>query len=537
MDVRSSAEGIVSRGKTQAANYFLLLYGSPIEVNMEQIPPELLTKIVIFYRDQTSAGQQRWLEWTATTQVCRRWRTIALEHSALWSEIAIGGPNHLTSWVDAMLERSSAVPIALWARLTSGKSHEEQVARALGHSSGLRSLFFERAHKALPTMESYVRSIPQSAFRSLLDLTLSTYGLDNVLPDGFAANFPPPLQKLMLNRVRLDSWSSTLLGPTLVDLNLEFEGDAGPAVLVLDAFERMVNLEILRLAIPLPDSGDQTRRIELRKLKRFEAGMTMVLGQVGWLLGHLSIPTTAELFIQCEPANEDATDFEKFNLSLQRSWLGDPLNDGLAPKSFQHLAYDFDDYQRCGVLQGWFHYDPSNLMSAHAPMILEVYKDDGKILEAAFPSFPAQDLQYLELETSPGSEDLAALSRAPNLHTIKCNEHNGRRVVNFLTNTPANEVPGVFPSLKHLVFDQQLFASNEDPQSRHTLRVDELTDCLANRKKGGCEIEQVTLEKCLNLFRKGVEEIEGCCSKVTWDGKEEEIEREEEDGYESPESE
>ncbi|KAI0035356.1 hypothetical protein K488DRAFT_43582, partial [Vararia minispora EC-137] len=74
------------------------------------LPEEVLAHIFFFltlsnpffYPSQTTS-------WLAVTYVCRSWRTAALAHPRLWSEIYIG-PR--PEWARLFLERAKAVPLS-----------------------------------------------------------------------------------------------------------------------------------------------------------------------------------------------------------------------------------------------------------------------------------------------------------------------------------------------------------------------------------------------------------------------------------------
>ncbi|KAI0041453.1 hypothetical protein FA95DRAFT_1471938, partial [Auriscalpium vulgare] len=79
-----------------------------------RLPPEILRTIFAF----SSEIDLPWIEngvrirlgWLAVTHVCRRWRVIAVEHTALWTDFSWPlGPG----WTEAFAERARTMPLMI----------------------------------------------------------------------------------------------------------------------------------------------------------------------------------------------------------------------------------------------------------------------------------------------------------------------------------------------------------------------------------------------------------------------------------------
>ncbi|KAH6917602.1 hypothetical protein BKA70DRAFT_1252653 [Coprinopsis sp. MPI-PUGE-AT-0042] len=494
---------------------------------MDRLPPELLAKILMFVRHAYADGSHKPMAWTFVTEVCRFWHEVALGYPVLWSNIAV--ENDCTAWVPIMLERSVEVPLDLdlrrgWTR------NEVRVVEALApHLARVRTF---RVHtnvyvpvgggiKAL--IMGMTRPAPLLEKLTLIESPGHISPPLKILPFDFLAGIAPRLRSLTFITWKLSSWNSPLLGRTLTDLNLSFKDVKPPAIQVLDALERMVNLETLWLRVPLPDcdppSAVQLHKVKLCRLRKLSLS-SVTMGQIVWLLQHVSIPVSATLELHCiVEVSAQPSIFRSFTSALRTSWLEDPLRTTASPPSFKHLDISFGGpLVDPLIIQGWFNYSPENI---HGPSDLNLCIRENRAkasLSTIIDTLSADNVKSLCLSANLAPDELASLTRLQGLESIHCGIANG--FVEYLTSAPTHPNEGSpFPNLKHLSFSGQDFTGEYLGVSRR-LGVDRLVECLARRKEGGREILSVKLVSCFNFFKDDVRKIEGVCREVIWDGQE-----------------
>ncbi|KAI0044450.1 hypothetical protein FA95DRAFT_1597377 [Auriscalpium vulgare] len=79
-----------------------------------RLPPEILRSIFTFCSDIDHPRIEGWrstcIGWLTVTQICRRWRSVALEHPGLWTHVYSSlGP----VWADVFVERALGMPLAV----------------------------------------------------------------------------------------------------------------------------------------------------------------------------------------------------------------------------------------------------------------------------------------------------------------------------------------------------------------------------------------------------------------------------------------
>ncbi|KAH6917601.1 hypothetical protein BKA70DRAFT_1395315, partial [Coprinopsis sp. MPI-PUGE-AT-0042] len=496
-------------------------------LTMDQFPAELLAEIFMLNRYESSFLET--MAWTAVTQVCRRWRDIALAYPTLWSDITIEAP--YTPWIPVMLERSAAVAIDLKIR----EGNQPLIAQAFAHPSGLRTLELSSKYFSLleDKSEDQIISVPTDPAAALEEIVLErsqwlTLGLPRTLPFNFLAGVAPRLRKLVLRGLQLDSWNSPLLGCTMTNLKLDFMGLVVPREgLVLEALDRMVNLETLWLRVPLPGCERPAschRKVKLPKLQELGT-LDVPMEQLAWLLQHISIPVSATLDVHCTlQGNARRPTIHSFTSALRTSWLNDPLETKLLPPSFHHLIIKFECFRngKPMALLGWFKCGPRGNRSF--PQLSLRIEEGGtkESLSTILDAFPLERIMNLDLFADLRPHEITPLARLPALQSVDC--HSARSFVEYLASAPMTPTVTPFPSLKYLLLNGQDF-TGEYLELKDTVSVKRLIQCLSRRKEGGREVLVFGLVSCKNLFSNDVRKIAEICDKVLWDGEERKISR------------
>ena len=136
----------------------------------KRLPPELLALVFLFSQVpglETLAPIRRL---PTVSQVCRRWREVALSSPALWTEIVLDCRKDTSraTWsryIDCMLQRSRECPLKVYIALTQNRhishpsveslishSHRWSVAKICCTSSTIHAI--QRLHRKLPSLHS-----------------------------------------------------------------------------------------------------------------------------------------------------------------------------------------------------------------------------------------------------------------------------------------------------------------------------------------------------------------------------------------------
>ncbi|KAH6873861.1 hypothetical protein BKA70DRAFT_1352021 [Coprinopsis sp. MPI-PUGE-AT-0042] len=505
---------------------------------MDRLPPELVARIFILRRyDDSMTAMLKPMAWTAVTHVCRGWRGIALGYPALWSDITIS--SRTTSWIPVMLERSAGM--ALDVDIGGGRlADREVIAKALSHLARLRTLKQHSTSYAL--ISEQVKALilgltrPAPLLEELALEELSGYNPAplKTLPFDFLAGDTPRLRRLTLTSWKLNSWSSPLLGSTLTDLKLSFNDAVPSAGPVLDALDRMINLESLWFHVPLPDCEpptSQLRKVNLRRLQKLSTH-TVPMEQLAWLMQHMSIPVSATLDLHCTLQGDGTPPIiHSFTSTFSTAWLDDPLETSPSPPSFKHFDISFEYGEKGGAmtLLGHFEYAPRE--NRRFPQLYLRIDEGGTKASLAntFDNFPLENIQYLELYADLTPSEITPLARLQRLEQVHCRF--AHSFVEHLTNSLKSPTEILFPSLKQLSLSGQDF-TGEYLEMRDTLSVEGLIQCLKRRKEDGREVASIKLAFCCNLFKDDVRKIQEVCNEVVWDGQENKKSKADEDEYE-----
>ncbi|KAH8102268.1 hypothetical protein BXZ70DRAFT_931247 [Cristinia sonorae] len=202
------------------------------------LPAEILCLIFLSVRQ---ADGSVW-DIIAISQVCQRWREIALGNSELWTHLTIRhGPFSLT-----LVERAAGRPLHLQEWHTS----EQPPDWLTGWMKRVQTVDLELSHQRMQKFSEY---LALDAWDSLESLSLAVEYDDLAVFTanfGFGGQVPPMLQHLQLRHVGPSFWNGLMFGRNLRTLDLELDKQLMPNFAV---FMRLLNnhptLEILKLTV------------------------------------------------------------------------------------------------------------------------------------------------------------------------------------------------------------------------------------------------------------------------------------------------
>lgn len=264
------------------------------------LPPEILSRVFRFasilwqtYKHSTT--------WTVVTHVCRRWRLVALDHPALWTDIDL---SFSRDWVQAMLIRSKEAPLnILNANINNWSRHLKSLRDVLEHFPRIRTfhLAYSSSAEVIPVLEGL--SSPALQLHSL-SLTSQDHIRANMTPANFLAGGAPRLRKLVLAHCIIP-WESPIYQnlQSLTHLTIQQIPDnrriAGVETLVT-MLATMTALKSLIMTQSLPLFSDMTaavnstpNHVHLRELAHLELGGTIL--ECGSLLNYLSFPSQSSI--------------------------------------------------------------------------------------------------------------------------------------------------------------------------------------------------------------------------------------------------
>jgi hypothetical protein len=149
---------------------------------MHALPVELLARIFTFYAEVLNNPSLPYPAWLSITHVCRRWRTIALSHSQLWTSVT---KRLSLPWTKAFMERSGTMlmdfdidtDLDLPRPYTRTCFYLEDIVLLLADFTRIRSLSL--TGRCVPIIDSLRRLLPVQSFS--LDPVDGDFR--NVLPD------------------------------------------------------------------------------------------------------------------------------------------------------------------------------------------------------------------------------------------------------------------------------------------------------------------------------------------------------------------
>ncbi|TFY68939.1 hypothetical protein EVG20_g3356 [Dentipellis fragilis] len=254
------------------------------------------------------------LGWIQVTHVCRHWRTVALDHSVLWSDIMF----HVlgSEWTKEFFRHSGTAPIVLKVLPLRDRDlyHEYMYRLAIfleQHLSHTKELCVEEIRQDFMPFIDLLRN-PAPLLETLVlhnQVGPEHEGIDDIpsLPPDLSA---PRLRHLSLERCRFPWAARSFQSLIHLDIVQNRENGAvhGPLSApdyaaeierILDALAGMPSLEVLTLedVFPPPPRNTtpqslQVHAVSLVKLRRFY--ITDDIGNCGLVLKHINSPSSTE---------------------------------------------------------------------------------------------------------------------------------------------------------------------------------------------------------------------------------------------------
>ncbi|KAH6917610.1 hypothetical protein BKA70DRAFT_339517, partial [Coprinopsis sp. MPI-PUGE-AT-0042] len=463
---------------------------------MDELPPELVAKIFVHCCDPSLEDDEdvnlfREVYVVTLSHVCHRWRSVALNHPMLWSNINISSEFPI-SWTQVMLERPAGAEIDVKINLYNQSSEAQELAGlTLSNPSRLRSLDVRSGlTDALDELIGGMITRMKTPAPLLEKITQHYLGIGErlALLKNFLAGEIPQLRRLTLSSSwNLEAWGSPLMASTLTYLDLGgncFTTVPSPPGDVLDALGRMVNLEFLSLYLTVALPGgvpvvDTYRKVQLRNLNHLII-WSAPMEQVAWLLQHLAMPVSAQLSLYCELeiGREQSRLIHCFTSALRTSWLDDPLRTTSALPSIKYLNVHFDttrDFLPM-YLRGGFAYDDYETSSED--LVLGIYENGTKAsLAILLENLPLEDLRHVSIDTDLSPDEIAPLSRLRSLESVHCNSSHWHAFIQYLTTNPITPSMVPFKNLRHIALDSQDF-TGAYLDTKDTVTADELVQCL-----------------------------------------------------------
>ncbi|KAF8869961.1 hypothetical protein BD779DRAFT_1479304 [Infundibulicybe gibba] len=265
-----------------------------------RLPPEILSRI--FVLNSQMAEPEDWIEAVkSNSQVCKRWREIALDCRELWSQLDFN--RYSPRWLERIVERSQPAPLSFIGGDQVGDwPGDGRMALAISNIHRFKSieLWFPWDYEGNihPLFKMFSQPAPM-----LRHLTMYlNYGDPNfALPPEFLGGYAPNLRHIKLVTHFDVPWHSPLFAnlTTLVIVGRKPQGPRSSSLeMLLDALAKMPRLEflILNRCIPPPThSMMRCAHVDLPNLKRLE--LSDHLRHCTGFLGQITINPTATLHL------------------------------------------------------------------------------------------------------------------------------------------------------------------------------------------------------------------------------------------------
>ena len=276
------------------------------------LPDELLTAIFLLNRDSTTTID--------SSQVCRRWRQVALEYPILWARI-LDFDLDSAEWSEELLRRSKDLPIDVKQKTLDLFQPIRHLGRALAQSHRWRTFktmldevdeaFIPALLRPAPHLEVFCLCVHRS--------------IELKLPVSLFAGDAPKLREVHLIRCGFDPSNMSIFG-NLTSLRVAGTNSGVPALRPnvakwLQVLSAAPLLELLKIeqAVAPHTSAEALLQVTLPNLREMHlGGSTTVCGQ---LLAHLDTPSLSQFSIRCALIlpNDDFKSIQRF-LSERFGW-------------------------------------------------------------------------------------------------------------------------------------------------------------------------------------------------------------------------
>ncbi|RXW12907.1 hypothetical protein EST38_g12948 [Candolleomyces aberdarensis] len=480
------------------------------------LPPEILSKIFIILRRMFGdAGGYSYdgTSWARVADVCRHWRAIALDCSALWSDLVFASGN--PAFTEVMLQRSKNAPLTVKFDGGYPNLFADILCNIASQTSRLRHVELRSAALDLPKILSVFESTAPKLERLVLEGT-DVSDEQPTIPTGFLQDGVPSLQHLEITQ-SIIHWDSLPLSSTLTHLHLENIAPNRPTVKsFLESVANLPRMETMKLSACLPCSEDALQPVSapitlpsLRtlELQEFAEGLCDFFRWV-------KIPKDTRVNIQLSNQIPGSELLESLFSALRKSWILskdtvlDAGGSSVHPEVLDLRLVDADVGYLVPQIMCWLNnYDlPPNLDAEDPPANLVVSMASGlgtfSLMPAIVGSLDISSLRSLKLASfrMALSKALVAFFKdLAKLDKIAIWEHYGS-LETFLDVLKKEKDEALsFPALRSLALHHIDFDDHQG--GREDEAVDALVDALKNRATPHATIEELRMTQCTNFHR------------------------------------
>jgi hypothetical protein len=501
---------------------------SNVDPPISRLPSELLLCIFLFVRwtDNSTWG----VEWIAVSQVCHRWRNLAIGNPLLWNRIDL---SYLGQWTD-IVQRSQSSSLIVRANLSKDAPHVHSCVEVLPHiatrivSVGIRVEF--------PWIHDRVDSkVLTTSAPFLLSISLAVPKKDrhpvDILPTTFFGGRTPPL----LYRLKLIHVGFTLpwACPNLKQLEIQSIHARTSCTLneIITLLQQTPLLTDLVLHDTLSSHVEASylgNPVELPHLRTFRLGHNLEI------LDHLALPFDTALALNMYSYQRESyvpghTPFDTEFVLVAKRLNGEHNNEKI-----RCIRIGKDPYGG-PILQGW----PGGVIGSPLVPPFEIsvdWWDTTSIPERKFwallnftcEALPLADIQILDvgpprrLKWDTTSSIIGILRAFINVHTLHTS---GSSTNNFFAElVDYYEVPErhhiVLSEMSTIVLTSVDFGVGLREWNReHWGGMDGLRRYLAWRAdEPHAEIERLEIRGCMNVTEDKLRLMEMIVPEVWWDG-------------------
>lgn len=481
------------------------------ELPISHLPPEILLKIFrdcisdkLYYSGNLSLYCPDTRQYLRVSQVCQRWRAVALECPTLWSTfIPFDGPE----WISWLLAHTKQVPLDIWMPVRDVHDYEDMELQSVWEA-----LFMEASHRIT---RLHVRGVPLIRnVRPLLRLQNLDIRVKNFDPEIQTAlsrildgSDAPELRSLSLNKGSLSSWMRRCYHPNLKQFSICVSETRDAMLDVLDGMPALEHLSLREELLGITSLGDNSINIaplgrhpndrlinmaHLRDISIYDVEISSAIN----LLSHLCYPS-AELIHLTGPLSNP---FSSLSTAKLRTWS--KLRYGI-------IATDIDcRIWRLGLVT------QIDVESPEQKILFEAWHSRTGILfdvPAIFKILPFSDVETLVLKYVSESAWLSAVDiflQMPQLQMLRLyTDRNG--LISFLRGLYLSDPPrcagasgGNTCSSHHLQLLEicEVKFTEADAQDHFTC----IRDCLLEKRSKSedvhrWKIDKIAYRQCTNL--------------------------------------
>jgi hypothetical protein len=443
------------------------------------LPNELLTAIFLLNTDATTT--------ICSSQVCRRWRQVALEYPILWAPIL---DFHLDSaeWSEELLRRSQDLPIDVRQKSFNLSQPIRHLERALAQSHRWRTFITELDdvdEALIPALSHPAPHLEVFCLRVHRSIELK-------LPASLFADDAPKLRELRLTRCGFNPSSMSIFG-NLTSLSVIGMNSGIPALCpnvakwlqVLSAAPLLELLKIDRAVAP-STSAEVLLQVTLPNLCCMHlAGSTIVCGQ---LLARLDTPSLSQFLISCALIlpNDDFKSIQRF--LAERFGCGRPdFDDAVCHTTFglSFLIVRYEPQESTtptpylDIHLGWSNVTDTHILRNIVPFFVfpvwlalhSLMLQTTRLILSDPDNIPFGGLLVDEVTRSRVASLMGVLTTFCKIHTLQMSGEMQRMVFVLLLSAsprqPYTDVDFLLPSLRNLELD--MAGDNVDMYQEGTL--------------------------------------------------------------------